>query len=72
MRHQIAHIAANHDRLAQRDLMRELSKKRPRRIRIPAEERSAIASRAARARWHRPRLQELDPLTLQPLAAPGK
>ena len=42
------------------------------RQKIPAEERSAIASRAARARWHRPRLQELDPLTLQPLAAPGK
>jgi hypothetical protein len=60
MRHQIAHIAANHDRPAQRDLMRELSKKAAAaRQKIPAEERSAIASRASRARWHRPQLERL-------------
>jgi transcriptional regulator with XRE-family HTH domain len=72
MRHQIAHIAANHDRPAQRDLMRELSKKAAAaRQKIPAEERSAIASRASRARWHRPQLEEVDPKTMQPRATPA-
>jgi transcriptional regulator with XRE-family HTH domain len=73
MRHQIAHIAANHDRPAQRDLMRELSKKAAvARAKIPSERHSEIASRAARARWHRPRVTELDPQTMRPIESPAK
>jgi hypothetical protein len=61
MRHQIAHIAANHDRLAQRDLMRELGRRSAiaRRDKIPERKRSAIARKAARARWRKPRVVEI-------------
>jgi hypothetical protein len=63
MKYQIAHIAANHDRLAQRNLMRELSQKAAvaRVSKIPERKRIAIARKAAKARWRKPRLVEITP-----------
>jgi hypothetical protein len=53
-------LQANHNPLAQRDLMRELSGKAAEgRKRIPARKRSAIARRAAKARWRTPKVVEI-------------
>ena len=43
-----------------------------RRREMPERKRIALARRAARMRWSRPRLQELDPRTLRPLALLAK
>jgi hypothetical protein len=58
-KHQIAHIAANHDRLAQRNLIRELSKRAAAaRQNIDPKVRSKIARRAALNRWQTARRRD--------------
>jgi hypothetical protein len=59
-KHQIEHIGANYNRKSQRDLMRQLSQKAAvARAKIPAAKGSAIAKKAAKARWRKPRVVEL-------------
>lgn len=53
-------LKAHHDPLAQRELMTGLSVKAAEgRKRIPARKRSAIARRAAKARWRTPKIIEI-------------
>jgi hypothetical protein len=74
MKYQLKHLVANFDRKSQRDLMRELGAKSAiaRVAKIPPAKRSAIARRAARMRWRKPRLHELDPGSMRPIAPSAK
>jgi hypothetical protein len=68
-RHQVEHIAANHDRLAQRaDEKKSEKAAAARREKTPPRERRAIAARPRRLVGAGRGVTEVDPVSMRPIA----